>query len=419
MVKKIIGLTFFCIILVVLVACSSDQEKVEKTTITLLTHDNYQYNYFSKTDNIDLAYSEVDESVRIEIEKVRDSEALLEYLLIRSTAEDLPDVMVLKPEMINRFYEELANLEQMSVVEDNLFAQQYAINGSIYGIPENYFFEFVYYDKQLFERYDLQIPKTWDDFYNLAVDIRDRTDKVPILLGGKDVWPVYPFNEFMPILESGDGKYWNRLYTESEPFSEDKPIYKSYDKIQNLFEADVMGDAYMIMGFEEAKQAFVNGEGAMLLAGQWFISEYISFGGSEENLGMFFLPVRDKLDEILYTTMMVDNFYVISKNSSNKIYAEDFLEWYFHSDYMKDYLGQRFVYSTMKDAHIDIPIIDEQMDFNKSEYLMYHGGHEAFLNTSRMIGFDFKKTGQEMLAGEDFRLIFDELTRKWHEIKKE
>lgn len=403
------------VIFMIFTGCNNKDESKDKkdVTLTMLFHDDFQYEYFADTHNISEAYKKVNPNVTIEIEKVKDTGELENALKIRNTADELPDIMLLKPYMLSGFKSVLEPLNDTKAAKNNLFAKEYAVDGDVVGIPESAFYEFVYYRKSVFKEYGLEIPKTWDEFVNTAVSIKEKGEYVPILLGAKDAWPDYPFNEFMPCLQAGDGQQWNVMADDDTPFDKDKAFYKAYEKINNLYKAEVFGKDPLGIGFDQAKSMFVAKKGAMIAAGQWFLTDYTNMDGDMDDLGLFLLPVRDSDKDKFYATVMADGFYATPKIGENKEASIEFMEWYFNSDYYKEYLNAKGINPTVKGVKVDRPIINKPFDDVDPTLIVYDGGNENFKKIVDSFGFDVKKLGQEMLSGKNLDEMMNELNNNW------
>lgn len=392
-------------------------DEKEEVTLTMLIHDNLMFEYFTDRVNINEVYQEIAPHVTIEIEKAKDSGQLEETLKIRYSANELPDLMLLKPYMLSDFEDALASLNDTKANETNLFAKDYAVDGKVVGIPETAFYEFVFYRKSVFEELGLEIPMTWDDFIGVAETIKSNSDYIPIALGGKDAWPTYPFNEFMPCLEAGVGDYWNVMATIDEPFSPGQAFYDSYVKIQKLYDSDVFGEDPLGLGFDQAKGLFVAKEAAMMAAGQWYISDYTENGGDVDDLGLFFLPTRTSVNDPFRATVMADGFMATPKNGQHVDEAKAFIDWYFSSDYYRTYLGTIGLGGTVEGVTVDVPLLNEAFDRQELEYILYDGGNAKFNDIANSIGFDVKRLGQQMLVGEDFEELMANLNKDWKKAK--
>ncbi len=405
---------FLTMLLLVSAGCKGGADK--KVTLTLLFHDGFQYEYFLDLQPINDAYQKINPNVTIEIEKVKDSGDLESSLKIRKSADELPDIMLLKPYMLANFKDILADLSSLKIINSNLYAKAYAVEGKVVGIPESAFYEFVYYRKSIFREYGISVPTTWDEFVDAAKLIKAKGEYIPIAMGGKDAWPDYPFNEFMPCLQAGDGQLWNVMAQQNEPFSAGEPFYEAYKKIMKLYDAKVFGDDPLGLGWDQAKGLFIGKKSAMIVAGQWFISDYKSGEGDMADLGLFFLPVRASSSEPFYATVMADGFFATPKDGKNLEEAKKFIEWYFTSDYYKTYLSQKGVNPTMQGVTIDNAVLNEPFENNKDvKFIVYDGGNSQFQQIVNTISFDVKKMGQDMMGGKDFETMMKDLNKKWED----
>jgi len=394
----------------------------EPVTLTMLMHDALMYEYFTETNSISEAYKKVAPHVTIEVEKAKDSGQMEETLKIRYSANELPDLMLIKPYMLADFKDGLADLSDTQASKTNQFAASYAVEGKVVGIPETAFYEFVYYNKSIFTELGLEIPTTWDQFIEASLKIKESGKYIPIAMGAKDSWPVYPFNEFMPSLEAAKGDYWNIMTTQETPFSAGEPFYESYLKIKKLYEADVFGNDPLGIGWDQSKALFIAKEAAMIAAGQWFISDYVASGADIADLGMFLLPARNTESDPFYATVMADGFMSTPADGENLDEVKAFIDWYFASEYYPAYLAVKGLGSTVEGMKVDLPYASQMEEaFSRQEvsYILYDGGNIDFSNISNAIGFDVKKMGQEMLAGENFDEMMSDLNEQWKKAKNE
>ena len=168
----------------------------------------------------------------IEVEKIKDDSEYWNAMKMRASANQLPDVMFNKPFTLSRFKDYLLDLSDLDAAKNNELADGYAIDGQILGVPMTAGYEYVYYWKDMFEEAGVEVPTTWSEFEDVTQKLQehfgaDNKDFMALALGAKDEWPDYPFMEFMPALESGNGQNWNDMATQDEPFAEGTDIQKA------------------------------------------------------------------------------------------------------------------------------------------------------------------------------------------------
>ena len=71
----------------------------------------------------------------------------------------------------------------------NVFAD-YTVNDHIYTVPMNLApTSIVYYNQAIFDKYDVEVPKTWDEMLH-AIDVFNENQVIPIALGAKSDWLI-------------------------------------------------------------------------------------------------------------------------------------------------------------------------------------------------------------------------------------
>lgn len=401
---------------------STAQSEVSAATQTVSTEPvTLKYMVFSTEANdaytkMDLAgiYKKVKPNVTIEIERVKDSGEFENALKIRKAASELPDIMPMKAYMLSDFKDALAPLNDTEAAKNNMYAEQFAIDGNVLGVPECMFNEFIWYSKSIFKEYNLTIPKTWDEFISAANTIKAGGKYIPILMGGKDAWPDYPFNEYMPALEANDGALWNTMAGQDEPFSKDKPFYTAYSKIKKLYDSQPFGSDPLGAGFDQVK-TMLGTKGAMIASGAWGLADAKKVSTASSEIGTFFLPVRNSASDKLNTITTVDGFFATPKDGKNIEASKEFINFLFNEDFYLPYMKERGLVSTVKDLKVEIdPMLQEAYNNEPDvNFIVYDGGNAEFQRIQAATKFDVKKMGQEMMSGKDLDKMLTDLNKAW------
>ncbi|HEX3043429.1 MAG TPA: extracellular solute-binding protein [Bacillota bacterium] len=412
--RRFSGGSVVLLVLMMVVSGFSLVSAAKTVTLRMPIYAQQDIDYFSKSDLVK-KYQKLKPGVTIELEIMKDNAEFENAMKIRKAAGELPEIMPLKQFMLTNFSDSLLPLDDLIAAKNNLFPNIF--NGKTVALPQIAFGEFVYYRKSIFKEYGLAVPKTWNEFISAAKKIKEDRKYIPIVLGAKDQWPVYPLNEFMPSLVAGDGAYWDTMAKQDEPFSKDKAFYKAYAKIKKLYDAKVFGQDPLGIGFDQAKALFAAGKGGMLLAGQWFIPQYAESGGDMKDLGLFLLPIRDKASEVLYTVAMTDMFLAIPVDCKYKKEAKEFIEWFFSKDYYPQYITETQQNSTIKGINSSAPILKEAYTGVNYKFVLNQPGGADFQKISDAIKFNVKALGQEMIMGQDLDQMMNELNKHWKDAK--
>ncbi len=396
---------------------ASEVKAEEEITLTLLQWDNI----FTK-NNYDVVaeYKKIKPNITIEIENLKDTGEFEQAMKIRKTADEMPDIFALKPYMLADFGTIAADLSDLEAAKDNIYAESFKVDDKVAALPTQAFNELVWYNKAIFEEYNLQVPKTWDEFIKTAEIIKADGKYIPILMGGKDAWPNYPFNEFMPSLVANDGMLWNKMAEDPQPFTADKPFYKAYQMIDQLYRAEVFGPDPLGMGFDQVKAMFGT-KGAMLCAGQWFLADaQKAMGDDNDNIGTFLLPVRKEANEKLNTITMVDTFLATPQDGKHEAAAKEFINWFLtDAANYQAFTKAMNVNSTMKSIEAGVePCIAEAFEGIDVNPVIYDGGNKKFQTIQAATKFDVKQIGQEMMGGKNLDELMNNLNKSWEEAQK-
>lgn len=392
----------------------------EQITLTFETYSKTDQDYFEMVGLTEL-YKQVKPNVTIEIIAAKDDTTMAEDIKIKAAAGELPDIMDLKKEWMLSFKEELVPLNDLDCVKNSPAGQTNLVDGNVLAIRNMYFSEFVYYKKSIFEKYDISIPQTWDEFIAAAVKIKEAGEYIPILAGAKDSWVLYPYNEFMPILEADSGTYWNEMAQDDSPFDPGKPIYEAYAKIDKLYKADVFGNDPLGVGWDQASVMF-GSEGAMVVSGQWYLNNAKDCNnGDLSDVGVFFLPTRDDASQPQnYLVEGTEGGLAISNRSEHIEEAKAFIEWMNSKDFLPGWAEGTSNFCVFDDYGVSLdPLFDEAFEGVSLNKISLDNGNEQFNAIRNAIQFDVKGIGQQMLAGEDFMEILADLNVKWAEAKAE
>lgn len=357
----------------------------------------------------------------IEVEKIKDDSEYWNAMKMRASANQLPDVMFNKPFTLSRFQDYLIDLSDLEATKNNILAEGYAMDGKVLGLPMTFGYEYVYYWKDMFEEAGVEVPTTWPEFEEVTKKLQEyygaeNEDFMALALGAKDEWPDYPFMEFMPALESGNGKNWSSMAETDEPFAEGTDIQKAYSKVYNLFSSGVCGKDPLGLGNDQATALFAQKQAAIIALGDWGLQNIVSGADDTSELGTFYLPARNSEDEPFRVMALGDSLMGVTTHSQNPELAKAFVEWFYSEDWYPDYINYVTSSSSMSNFPKEKdPILAESDEAQPdAELVMYDGGNDAFQAIQNETTFDYKKLGAEMFTeGFDLDARLGELNEKW------
>lgn len=237
-----------------------------------------------------------------------------------------------------------------------------------------------------------------------------------IACGLKDEWPDYPYMEFMPALESGNGQNWNTMATQDAPFAEGTDINKAYHKVNELFNSGVLGKDPLGLGNDQVTNLFATKDAAIIALGDWGLQNIQNSGEDISELGTFYLPTRDSESDPFNVIVQGDSFMGVTTHSKNQEAAIAFVEWYYSEAWYPEYLNYVSSASSMTNFPKEKdPVLAEADELCPEKVLvMYDGGGDDFSAIQNETTFDYKKLGAQMMTdGFDLDSALADLDTKW------
>jgi raffinose/stachyose/melibiose transport system substrate-binding protein len=426
LVKKGIGLVLAGIlsIMIVLTGCGSGSNSTNSNvssnsngkvtlSVAVLAED---LDYWKQTSQSD-SFKKLLPNVTLDLQSFKDVESLYKSLMVRQSADEMPDLFYVKPYNVIDLKDSLYvwdksdPLVQMNKAVDQLNELK-AGDGKYYGLPMKEFGEWLFYSKSIFSELGLTVPETWDQFVSTAKAIQDSGKYQGLALGGKDTWPQYPFVGFLSTAMFNDPNTDNEAAKTNTPFSPDGNYYKAFEKVEQLYKSGAVGESPLGIGYPEAEQMFASKKAGMMAIGQYYYADFLTMGGDLKDLGLFPLPIVNDPNETNRQVYDIDLPFCISKDSKHIDIAKKVIEWYFSPEIYKPYLEERAMSSTIKGIDPQNIFTNASSQFNAQSFFP-KSGDESYVKLTKETKWDSTVVGAQMLAGKDFRPIFEDLNKKW------
>jgi len=137
-------------------------------------------------------------------------------------------------------------------------------NGRIYGVPLETIVECLFVNKDIFERYSLKVPQTFDELINVSKILKSK-GIIPIAFNAQPEGTYIYQNIIVSIGTKHDVE--NPL--KSGKFS--SPYVKALDYLKILYKAGAFPDNYYSLTSKQRNDLFLTKKAAMIVQGSWFI----------------------------------------------------------------------------------------------------------------------------------------------------
>jgi len=193
-------------------------------------------------------------------------------------------------------------------------------NGNVYFMPQSWYWWAVYYNKNVFAKLGLSIPKTSEEFLVICEKIK-AAGIAPIAIGAKDTWTAGGWFDYMNSAVNG-GDAHVKLTKGEVPYT-DASVKKSFGYIAELSKRGYFMPNAASYSWQEAASVMFRGEAAMYLMGQ-FIKD-VAPADVKDSIDFFKFPVFEGRTE--YSVDTPTDGFMIPKNAKNKEAAKKFMAY--------------------------------------------------------------------------------------------
>lgn len=180
----------------------------------------------------------------------------------------------------------------------------------------------LFYNKEIFEKHNLQVPTTWNEFVNVVETLK-AAGVAPIGLGGKDVWPInLAVQGLQASVHDDQMTYIKGLWTGDTKLT-DPAHLEVLEKAQFMMKNTI--DGFMGIDYGTLPSLFATGRVAMIADGTWDATT-IATANAELKFGYFPIPGSDKAENNKNLAGKYDMTWMVVEKSANKEYALKWLE---------------------------------------------------------------------------------------------
>lgn len=347
MKKKLVSILLVCSMAAsLLIGCggsSDDEGSGDGATLELFS---------TKAENVEVMqsladkFNETHEGYTIKVVAPADAGTVLKT---RMAKNDMPDIIAMGGNMEYTEVQsagmlvDLSGEEFVANLQESYLQMVYDVNGdkeeAVYGVPYATNASGILYNVDKFEQLGLEIPKTWDELIAVC-DAAVAAGETPFLLTYKDAWTALcPWNSMAPDLQPANFTD-DRLAGSTTFVGTHEEIAEKYLKLLDYAQPNYMG-----LGYDDGNKAFANGEGLMMINGNWAINQYTN-SNAEFKCGMFAFPASND-ESVNYVTSGVDVLLAVTAASENVDIAKEFVAFMLEPENCQTYIDDQFAFSAV------------------------------------------------------------------------
>lgn len=279
------------------------------------------------------------------------------------------------------------------------------LDGKVFALPIDTVYDVTYYNKDIFQKLNLSIPKTWKEFTDICEKLK-QNKITPIAIGNKDAWvtQILPYALVPTMIYSKNINFDQDMYAGKVKFNgpEWKTVMERYIELNNK---GYFNEGPLSTTYDQANALFAQGKAAMTVMGTWILKPVRDLNPSI-NLGMFILPASD--DGNNWAAAAVGNMLAISSCSKHKAEAKKFLDFVMQMDNYEFYLTSSKNFPTVKGMKVKFdPAVEELIPQVTNTY--------NFLDQNWPAGVQdvFVKGYQEFFAGKPAEEVLADVDKEW------
>ena len=166
-------------------------------------------------------------------------------------------------------------------------AASMTINGKQWGVPYTYYQWGIYYRKDIFAKNGIAVPTTWNELLAACAKLK-AAGVTPFAIGTKALWPTGGWFDYLDMRVNGY-EFHMDLTAGKVPYT-DKRVQAVFDHWDQLVKPGYYLANHAGMDWQDAIPAFVKGEAAMYLMGNFAVDPMKKGGLTEAQLGFMQFP---------------------------------------------------------------------------------------------------------------------------------
>lgn len=243
----------------------------------------------------------------------------------------------------------------------------------IWGVPvENTTVGVFFYDKELFKKYNVEVPETYDELME-ACETFKNAGISPFALGNKFKWPGQQYYMWLALRLGGSEDFIAAAEDAGGAFNSESFV-QAYEMLQDMIEKGYFNNGYNTLDTDagQPKQLLYSGQAAMYMNGTWEV-QLIQQENPEfyERMGIFTFPTIEggKGNDVDVIGTLGDNFYSISNACENPDIAFKLIQYFIDDQSVEERIAAGKI-PPLKDITVTDPINQEILDLvSNAEYV--------------------------------------------------
>lgn len=307
----------------------------DNVTLTFWTNQDKQ----GALDPVVEAYKEVNPDVTIEV-SYYDTSSIKDACKVAAASDTMPSMWFNWGGSLASYYKDAGvTYDLTAYAEENNWDEQFTssslalstFDGELIGYPTAYDVVGIYYRKDIFEQYDLEVPTTFEEFEQICETLKEN-GVTPISTAGLNGWHVMRLVElFVEMYAGEDGHDALNSFTDSW---DSQPVIDALTKYQEFCDKGYFPAGFVTADPSDTMLSMYSGECAMTMEGEWNDNTILAADQDLSQYGVFAFP-NDSANRLSAFVNMIQ--FNADLTDEELTAAMDFMEYYFNEENVAAY----------------------------------------------------------------------------------
>ncbi len=225
-----------------------------------------------------------------------DTDGIKDACKVAASSDTLPNMWFNWGGSLGSFYVDNGlTYDLTSYAEENNWSEKFNSNAldlctfdeKVSGYPTSYNILGIYYRKDIFEQYGLEVPTTFEEFEQVCATLKEN-GITPISTAGLNGWHVMRFLELLIEYYAGAEQH-DAMNTFDESWDNDA-VAQAFEKYKEFVDKGYFPEGFLTQDPNDTLIAVANGDCAMDVQGQWYDGNIIQNEQDINNYGVFAFP---------------------------------------------------------------------------------------------------------------------------------
>ncbi|MDQ0061891.1 ABC transporter substrate-binding protein [Paenibacillus harenae] len=263
-------------------------------------------------------------------------------------------------------------------------------DGRVYGVPGLMHTDGLLYNKTMFRKFGLSVPRTWDELIQLCEKLKAQ-GIIPIALNSEWWVPQFFFGSLMS--NAGADEIWTANLEQGMVRTDHPTLVEAMKMTKEIIDRGFVPEDWKQLKHEQSRDLIVGGRAAMIVTGTWDLSG-LNVNNSGQEIDFMMVPGEERT----VPNLNIGSYKVVSASSEHPEEAKRFLAYMNGKEMQEKLANGVMAVPSVNGALLHDPIVRRISELVTSEEAMIYWPH---IVTTESLQLEMIDALNEYLRGAD------------------